>query len=131
VEPEVYIHRIGRTARAGAGGDAVSFCSAGEREFLRAIEKMIRSGVPVDTAHQFHSESARQATGAAARPAPKVLRGGNTGGHASRSVSRAQRDGNPSGNGGRRNSQANVDSPRRPAAPQQPSYFKQGRRAYR
>ncbi len=49
VEPETYVHRIGRTARAGADGDAVSFCSAGERDFLRAIEKLIRVDVPVDT----------------------------------------------------------------------------------
>ena len=79
VEPEVYIHRIGRTARAGAGGDAVSFCSAGERDFLRAIEKLIRVKVPVDTAHAFHSEAASRATGADARPAPKAPRDGNNG----------------------------------------------------
>ena len=77
VEPEVYIHRIGRTARAGAGGDAVSFCSAGERDFLRAIEKLIRIDVPVDSRHAFHSEAACRATGADARPAPKEQRGGN------------------------------------------------------
>ncbi len=75
VEPEVYIHRIGRTARAGAGGDAVSFCSAGERDFLRSIEKLIRVQVPVDTAHTFHSEAACRATGADARPAPKAAAG--------------------------------------------------------
>jgi ATP-dependent RNA helicase RhlE len=75
VEPEVYIHRIGRTARAGAGGDAVSFCSANERDFLRAIEKLIRTGVPVDSAHKFHSEAARLATGVDARPVPKSARG--------------------------------------------------------
>jgi ATP-dependent RNA helicase RhlE len=75
VEPEVYIHRIGRTARAGAGGDAVSFCSATERDFLRSIEKLIRIEVPLDTAHNYHSEAACRATGAAAKPAPKEARG--------------------------------------------------------
>ena len=109
VEPEVYIHRIGRTARAGAGGDAVSFCSASERDFLRSIEKLIRIGVPVDTAHNYHSEAACRATGADARPAPKTPRGGN-GGHGDRN---------------RRN------GPRQSAAHSRPSYFKQGRTNYR
>lgn len=70
-EPETYIHRIGRTARAGAGGDAVSFCSARERDWLRGIEALIRRPVPVDSTHRFHSETARLATGADARPEPR------------------------------------------------------------
>jgi ATP-dependent RNA helicase RhlE len=41
-EPESYVHRIGRTARAGGEGIAVSFCDASERSFLRDIEKLIR-----------------------------------------------------------------------------------------
>jgi ATP-dependent RNA helicase RhlE len=48
-EPEVYVHRIGRTARAGAAGAAVSFCDHDERENLRAIEKLIRRPIPVRT----------------------------------------------------------------------------------
>ncbi len=40
VEPESYVHRIGRTARAGAGGVAISFCDSSERGALRAIERM-------------------------------------------------------------------------------------------
>jgi ATP-dependent RNA helicase RhlE len=74
VEPEVYVHRVGRTARAGAEGDAISFCSASERDALRSIEKFIRTRVPVDTDHGWHSNAARDATGAAARPAPRVPR---------------------------------------------------------
>ncbi len=45
--PETYVHRIGRTARAGATGIALSFCSGEEREFLRDIEKLIKKAVPV------------------------------------------------------------------------------------
>jgi len=70
-EPETYVHRIGRTARAGASGDAVSFCAADERDYLRAIERLIRKTVLADTGHAWHSETARLATGAAAKPAPK------------------------------------------------------------
>lgn len=68
---ETYVHRIGRTARAGAGGDAVSFCSAPERDYLRAIEKMVRVAIPVDRDHSFHSHTAEIATGAAAQPLPR------------------------------------------------------------
>ena len=52
-ETESYIHRIGRTARAGAEGVAYSFVSAEERGLLRAIERMIRKEIPIDTAHEF------------------------------------------------------------------------------
>ena len=44
--PESYVHRIGRTARAGADGIAISFCDAEERAFLRDIEKLIRMSIP-------------------------------------------------------------------------------------
>jgi ATP-dependent RNA helicase RhlE len=46
-EPESYVHRIGRTARAGAGGAALSFCDHGERPYLQAIERLMRSTVTV------------------------------------------------------------------------------------
>lgn len=45
--PESYVHRIGRTARAGAAGVAISFCTAEERAYLRDIEKLTRMSVPV------------------------------------------------------------------------------------
>jgi ATP-dependent RNA helicase RhlE len=45
-EPETYVHRIGRTARAGATGIAVSLCAAEETDFLRSIEKLIRLTIP-------------------------------------------------------------------------------------
>jgi ATP-dependent RNA helicase RhlE len=46
-EPESYVHRIGRTARAGAGGVAVSFCDPSERGYLRDIERLIRRRLTV------------------------------------------------------------------------------------
>ena len=42
--PETYVHRIGRTARAGAGGSAIAFCTPEDRGLLRDIEKTIRPG---------------------------------------------------------------------------------------
>jgi superfamily II DNA/RNA helicase len=47
--PETYVHRIGRTGRAGASGSALSFCDAEEKEFLRDIEKLIGLKIPVVT----------------------------------------------------------------------------------
>ena len=46
-EPESYVHRIGRTARAGAGGAALSFCDPAERGYLRDIERLIRQTLTV------------------------------------------------------------------------------------
>jgi ATP-dependent RNA helicase RhlE len=71
-DPETYIHRIGRTARAGADGDAVSFCSARERDALRDIEKLIRRPIPEELDHARHSETARRASGPDARPEPRT-----------------------------------------------------------
>jgi ATP-dependent RNA helicase RhlE len=45
--PESYVHRIGRTARAGAAGIAISFCDGEERAYLRDIERLIRRQLPV------------------------------------------------------------------------------------
>ena len=51
--PETYIHRIGRTGRAGASGIAFSFCDREEKEFLRDIQKLIGNTVPVESDHPF------------------------------------------------------------------------------
>lgn len=52
--PETYIHRIGRTGRAGAKGIALSFCEAEEKEFLRDIQKLIGKQIPVSAEHPYH-----------------------------------------------------------------------------
>ena len=51
--PETYVHRIGRTARAGADGTAVSFCAPEEQEYLAGIEKLNRRKIPVVSGHPW------------------------------------------------------------------------------
>jgi ATP-dependent RNA helicase RhlE len=53
--PETYVHRIGRTGRAGAAGIALSFCDTEERAYLKDIERTIRRRVPVVEAHPHRS----------------------------------------------------------------------------
>lgn len=57
-EPEAYVHRIGRTARAGASGLAIAFCDHEERGNLRDIQRLIRMTIPVDKDHPFASDDA-------------------------------------------------------------------------
>jgi ATP-dependent RNA helicase RhlE len=52
--PETYVHRIGRTGRAGANGVALSFCDREEKAYLRDIQKLITSVIPVEEGHPFH-----------------------------------------------------------------------------
>lgn len=66
-EPETYVHRIGRTARAGAEGQAISFCSAPERGYFHSIEKFIRQTVEVIRLPGFHSDAAMNSTSTSSR----------------------------------------------------------------
>jgi ATP-dependent RNA helicase RhlE len=54
-DPESYVHRIGRTARAGAIGTAMSFCDAGEVTMLKGIEKLTQRPLITVDNHPFHS----------------------------------------------------------------------------
>jgi ATP-dependent RNA helicase RhlE len=51
--PESYVHRIGRTGRAGAEGRAISFCDEEEKEFLRDIQKLIGNSIPIVADNPF------------------------------------------------------------------------------
>ncbi len=62
-EPDSYVHRIGRTARAGATGISLSFCDIEERAFLKDIEKNIRQPVPLFEDHPFHDEGMAEKPG--------------------------------------------------------------------
>lgn len=66
---ENYVHRIGRTARAGAEGIAISFADANEKSYLYAIEKETKQKIQVITDHPYHSEIAENAQ---VLPASKV-----------------------------------------------------------
>src|SRR5690606_30019384 len=87
--PEQYVHRIGRTARAGATGLAISFVADDERAFLRDIEKVTRQKLtivplpegftarPIPTAHSAaRPAGGRSAPGAAPKPARNRRRSG-------------------------------------------------------
>ena len=69
--PETYVHRIGRTGRAGAEGVAISFCSPEEKEYLAGIEKLNRKKIPV---LELPELGERAETAAPARPAPRPER---------------------------------------------------------
>jgi ATP-dependent RNA helicase RhlE len=71
IEPESYVHRIGRTARAGARGIAISFCDASERTALRAIERF--AGVTLQAVGGQRLENA--GAGPAERASPNGYRG--------------------------------------------------------
>lgn len=82
---ETYVHRIGRTGRAGAKGNAYSFCDAEEKEYLRDVEKLINKRIPVIDNHPFplmdHNpvkEKKQQGRGNAGHQAPRPVTGGNT-----------------------------------------------------
>lgn len=55
--PETYVHRIGRTGRAGAGGLAISFCDAEEKAYLRDIQKLIRQTITVAQENPYNEDA--------------------------------------------------------------------------
>ncbi len=55
-EPETYVHRIGRTARAGSDGQALSLCDTEERADFRRIETLLKDRVSIDRDHRYHRE---------------------------------------------------------------------------
>ena len=59
-EPESYVHRIGRTARAGAEGIAIAFCDPTERSTLRAIERLMGEKIPVEGEAPPESQSRQE-----------------------------------------------------------------------
>ena len=58
--PETYVHRIGRTARAGHDGMAISFADSAEAVYVKPIEKEIGKPIPIDQSHEFHDSEAEK-----------------------------------------------------------------------
>ena len=79
-EPESYVHRIGRTARAGAGGTALSFCDGSERGYLRDIERLTRLKIEA-VEHDLPPLTEAQKTQAEEPRRPQGHRHGKPGGH--------------------------------------------------
>ncbi|HEY4075390.1 MAG TPA: DEAD/DEAH box helicase [Rhizomicrobium sp.] len=80
-EPESYVHRIGRTARAGGQGVAISFCDSSERGYLKDIERVIRMKIDL-VAHDLPELTAEQKTQQEEPRRPHGHRhGGKPGGH--------------------------------------------------
>ena len=100
-EPESYIHRIGRTARAGTDGAAIAMCDREELKDLRNIERLLGSPIEVDRDHEFHLEPP------AARSA-----GGRNGSRAGSGRSGGSRSGGSRGGNRRSNSWHGNDSSR-------------------
>jgi len=113
MEAETYVHRIGRTARAGAEGDAISFCCAEERAYLRDIERLLGIEIPVELEHEYHCSSSQWSTA----PAPTNFGRGGGGGQHNRGNGggnrrRNQRDSVSSGVAAARNRSNNARSSR-------------------
>ncbi len=70
LETESYVHRIGRTARAGESGAAISFVTGEERGQLKAVERFIKKSIPVDRDHPFHSDFADRKAGKSSEGLP-------------------------------------------------------------
>jgi ATP-dependent RNA helicase RhlE len=96
--PESYVHRIGRTARAGADGVAISFCDHEERAFLRDIEKLIGMKLPSTDKRA----NPQQADEAAPHHRPQQNRGGRNG---NRNGQQQRRGGGQGRNGQQRSAQ--------------------------
>ena len=97
-EPEVYVHRIGRTGRAGADGVAVSFCDDSEGGYLRDIERLTGEEIEVVEEHPYHFQEAVPA------PDTRKPRGRKRSGGSSRRSSRSRRSGGSRRSGASRRS---------------------------
>lgn len=89
--PETYVHRIGRTGRAKASGDAISFCSAEERSWLRAIQKLIQQDIPLIKDQPYHDTSPEEAPPKQGGRGPRPQGGGGNRGGGNRNSSRPKR----------------------------------------
>ena len=95
--PETYVHRIGRTGRAGANGIAFSFCDEEELEFLKDIHKLIAKEIPVEEGHPYPMSPVAMAAKLASSP----KKGGGGGNHRGGSSSNRNGGNRRNGSGGK------------------------------
>jgi len=100
--PETYVHRIGRTGRAGASGISLSFCDSEEKEFLRDIHKLIGKTVPVADENPYAMTNTDLSQGSSAPRKSASGRNGNA----------QRRSGNSQGRGGYSQSRNGNSQPR-------------------
>ncbi|MBM4375777.1 MAG: DEAD/DEAH box helicase [Deltaproteobacteria bacterium] len=100
--PESYVHRIGRTGRAGATGRAISLCDREEREFLRDIERLLRERVPVLGEVPASAFPAEVEPARGPRPQGQHGRSGPRGGQGGRGQGGSSGAGRDAGRGGGR-----------------------------
>jgi ATP-dependent RNA helicase RhlE len=114
--PETYVHRIGRTARAGASGMALTFVEVDERGDLRAIEKLVRQEIPVVEGHPYESTIPHSATPPPRLSAREKEQRGDREGRPPPGRGRGDRGrgGGGGGGGGRRRSGGGGRGPSRP-----------------
>jgi len=115
-EPETYVHRIGRTGRAGNTGKSISFCDRDEQPRLSSIQKLIKRSIPVVTDHPF--EGSHLTEGPKPPPQPRQprsrSRNGQRQGQKAQAAARGQQSSRKES--GNRNSQDRRDKQRRVAA---------------
>jgi ATP-dependent RNA helicase RhlE len=110
-ESESYVHRIGRTARAGKAGVALSFCDESEVAHLTLIQKELSLAIPVSSDHPYHAAAVQDAATRAAQPRQRTGGAGRTDG-AGRPGGRGRPAGKPRAGGGSRGSYNSYDSSR-------------------
>jgi ATP-dependent RNA helicase RhlE len=101
---ESYVHRIGRTARAGAAGVAISLCANDERAYLRDIERLIRQTIPSEDRRSEAGKREPEGSGAASKQNPR-------GGQGQRPQQAQPRQGQRPGGGGQRQPQGRGGRP--------------------
>jgi ATP-dependent RNA helicase RhlE len=104
-EPESYVHRIGRTARAGAEGIAISFCDRDEVSYLRGIERLIKISIAVTDRRanpQAHAPGPRENGGHPHRNGPRKQHRHGRNGHQKQGHQQHGRDNRPAKSEGQR-----------------------------
>lgn len=86
-EPETYVHRIGRTGRAGKSGIALSFCDHEEQAYIHDINKLTQKTIPLSKEHPYHTDHAPLLS----KKKPSKRRTFPKGGHGGRGSSRGRR----------------------------------------